>query len=240
MILEDRLITALDVPTLDKASKLVLSLGETVTFYKVGMELYYGAGPSILDYLKKHGKKIFLDLKLHDIPNTVNNSVAVLTGLGIDMMTIHAGGGREMMAKAAQSAKESAEKLGKKTPLVVGVTVLTSLNEEQFKELNYKVTIKQQALELAKLAQEAGLSGVVASPEEAADIRNACGKDFLIVTPGIRLADGSKDDQSRIATPASALEAGASHIVVGRPISKATDAKEAAKAIINSMREARI
>lgn len=240
MVLEDRLITALDVPNLDKASKLILALGEAVSFYKVGMELFYGTGPSIVNYLKDFRKKVFLDLKLHDIPNTVANSVASLIDMDIDMMTIHTIGGREMMKAAASSAQNAAQKTGKKPPAIVGVTVLTSLDETQFKELNNRLTIKEQVVELAKLAKASGLDGVVASPEEAELIRAACGKEFLIVTPGIRMSHDDKGDQSRIATPCQALESGASHIVVGRPISKADNPKEAARAIIQNMREAKL
>ena len=239
MILEERLITALDVPNLDKASKLILSLGETVSFYKVGMELFYGAGLDIISYLKSFDKKIFLDLKLHDIPNTVANSVALLTELNINMMTVHAIGGREMMKAAALSARNTAEAKNKKPPMVVAVTVLTSFDESQFKELNNKLTIKEQVVELAKLAKDAKLNGVVASPEEAEMIRAVCGKDFLIVTPGIRMQTDEKGDQRRITTPCQALQNGASHIVVGRPINKAEDPKEAARAILQNMREAK-
>lgn len=240
MILEDRLIVALDVPTIDKASKLVISLGETVTFYKVGMELFYGAGHEILTYLKDYRKKIFLDLKMHDIPNTVGNSVSALANLGVDMINVHASGGRNMMQRAAKAAREVEQKTGKEAPKLIAVTVLTSFEEKGWKELNNALTIPEQALELAKLAKDSGLDGVVASPQEAQAIRETCGKDFLIVTPGIRQAKDSKDDQNRIATPAEALDAGATYLVVGRPITQADDTKAAAQAIIKDMRGAKI
>lgn len=238
MMLENRLIVALDVPNLDKASKLVIALGESVCYYKVGMELFYGAGNEIIKYLKDYRKKVFLDLKLHDIPNTVGSSVAVLSALGADMINVHAGGGRAMMQQAVQAAKEAAEKSSHKPPDLIAVTVLTSMDNAQWKELNSSLSIKQQVVELAKLAKDAGMNGVVASPQEATAIRQACGQDFLIVTPGIRLLSDSKDDQNRIATPDSALQAGASHLVVGRPITKADDPKAAASQIIEIMRGA--
>ena len=240
MILEDRLIVALDVPSIDKASKLVISLGETVTFYKVGMELFYGAGHEVLSYLKDYRKKIFLDLKMHDIPNTVGSSVVVLADLGVDMINVHASGGRDMMQRAARAAREAEEKTGKQAPKIIAVTVLTSLEEKGWQELNNSLTIPEQALELAKLAKDSGLDGVVASPQEAQAIRKACGKDFIIVTPGIRQATDSKDDQSRIATPSAALDAGATYLVVGRPITLADDPKAAAQAVISDMRGAKL
>lgn len=235
MILENRLIVALDVPNIDKASKLVITLGETVSFYKVGMELFYGAGHEVVNYLKEHGKKVFLDLKLHDIPNTVGNSISVLADLNIDMVNVHASGGRLMMEKAALAARKAEQKSGKAAPKLIAVTVLTSMDENSWQELNNKLTIKEQVTELAKLAKESGLDGVVASPQEAKEIKKVCGKDFLIVTPGIRQAIDSKDDQSRIATPSEAIKAGASHIVVGRPITQANDPIEAVRLIVNDM-----
>lgn len=238
MIMENRLITALDVPNLDKASRLVMALGGSVQYYKVGMELFYGTGNEIIKYLKGYNKKVFLDLKLHDIPNTVGSAVRVLTALDVDMMNLHVTGGREMMKAAVKAAKEAACELDKEPPAIIGVTVLTSIGSSEWQELNYKLSIKEQVIEISKLAKDAGLSGVVASPEEAGAIKKACGNDFLIVTPGIRMAGDSKDDQSRIATPKDAMKEGATHIVVGRPINRADDPKAAAKAIIENMREA--
>ncbi len=238
MILEKRLIVALDVPSLDKASKLVIQLGESVVYYKVGMELFYGAGPEIIQYLKSYGKNIFLDLKLHDIPNTVGSSAAVLASLGVDMLNVHATGGRAMMANAARMAREAAQKSGRKPPQMVAVTVLTSMGAEDWRELNSKLTIDQQVIELAKLAKDSGMDGIVASAQEAAGIRAACGTDFLIVTPGVRMATDDLNDQNRIATPKAALLAGATHLVVGRPITQADDPKAAARAVIENMREA--
>ncbi len=239
MVLEKRLIVALDVPNIDKASKLVISLGESVVYYKVGMELFYGAGLETIRYLKSFGKSIFLDLKMHDIPNTVASAASVLASLGVDMMTLHASGGRDMMQAAARAVKEAAEKNGNPPPKLVAVTVLTSMDAAGWQELNNKLPIAEQVIELAKLSQASGMDGIVASPQEAAGIRAACGQDFLIVTPGVRMDDNAKNDQARIATPKMAIQAGATHLVVGRPITQAADPKTAARAIIENMREAK-
>jgi orotidine-5'-phosphate decarboxylase len=217
-----------------------LALDGMVSYYKVGMELFYGAQKDIVDYLRARGKKVFLDLKLHDIPNTVAKSIEILAALGVNMINLHAAGGREMMRAAVLAATRSQEKSGQKAPLLLAVTVLTSHGDKEWRELNNALSIKEQSLELAKLARDAGMNGVIASPWEAADIRRTCGKDFYIITPGIRRAGDAQNDQNRFATPRMALEAGASHIVVGRPITQSVDPKEAARAILGEMREARL
>ena len=217
----DRLITALDFPTFDRAKALVEELGDAVTFYKVGMELFYGAGPDIIRYLKDKDKKVFLDLKLQDIPNTVAHSLAVLTRLGADIMNVHAVGGPKMMAEGMKAVKEAAAELGRPAPKLIAVTVLTSMDEAQWKPLNYAKPIGEEVLDLAALTKESGLDGVVASPREAAGIREKCGKDFLIVTPGVRPAWAATNDQSRIATPAAAIGNGSTHLVVGLHINQA-------------------
>ena len=233
---DDRLIVALDFPTMEQAKAVVLELGDNVSHYKVGMELYYAAGSEMIRFLKGHNKQVFLDLKLQDIPNTVAGALAVLTGLGADMMNVHAVGGKKMMQEAVKSVREAAAKLGRPAPKLIAVNILTSMDNEQFGDLNYKNTIAEQVIALAKLAQEAGMDGVVASPQEAAGIRSACGPEFLIVTPGVRPAGASIDDQSRIATPAGAFKNGSSHIVVGRPITKAEDKIAAAQSIVAEIR----
>ena len=238
MILDKRLIVALDVPNMAKLSNLVIGLGESVTYYKVGMELFYSCGAEVVRYLKGSGKSIFLDLKLHDIPNTVGSSLAALTELGVDMLNVHATGGFQMMQFAAQTVKARAAELGIKAPKLIAVTVLTSISPEEWQELNYAESISAQVINLAKLAKKAGLDGVVASPQEAAAIRAACGEEFLIVTPGIRPAGSELNDQSRIATPKAAIENGATHLVIGRPITKATDLKRAVQDIVKEMQEA--
>ena len=231
----DRLICALDFPTFDEAKALVEELGDAVTFYKVGMELFYGAGPDIIRYLKEKDKKVFLDLKLQDIPNTVANSLAVLTRLGADIMNVHAVGGPKMMAEGMKAVKEAAAELGRPAPKLIAVTVLTSMDEAQWKPLNYARPIGEEVLDLAALTKESGLDGVVASPREAAGIRERCGKDFLIVTPGVRPAWAASNDQSRIATPAAAIGNGSTHLVVGRPITRADNKQEAVRKILEEM-----
>lgn len=231
----DRLITALDFPTFDRAKALVEELEDAVTFYKVGMELFYGAGPDIIRYLKDKDKKVFLDLKLQDIPNTVAHSLAVLTRLGADIMNVHAVGGPKMMAEGMKAVKEAAAELGRPAPKLIAVTVLTSMDEAQWKPLNYAKPIGEEVLDLAALTKESGLDGVVASPREAAGIREKCGKDFLIVTPGVRPAWAATNDQSRIATPAAAIGNGSTHLVVGRPITQAENKQEAVRKILEEM-----
>ena len=231
----DRLICALDFPTFDEAKALVEELGDAVTFYKVGMELFYGAGPDIIRYLKEKDKKVFLDLKLQDIPNTVAHSLAVLTRLGADIMNVHAVGGPKMMAEGMKAVKEAAAELGRPAPKLIAVTVLTSMDEAQWKPLNYARPIGEEVLDLAALTKESGLDGVVASPREAAGIRKRCGKDFLIVTPGVRPAWAASNDQSRIATPAAAIGNGSTHLVVGRPITRADNKQEAVRKILEEM-----
>lgn len=233
--MDKRLIVALDYDNMPDVWQLVESLGDLVDFYKVGMELFYGAGVTAVKYLKSQGKDVFLDLKLHDIPNTVVKSAIVQTQLGVSLFNIHASGGKEMMTKTAKAVEETANKLGIYKPKLIAVTVLTSMNEEEWKNLNYSVSIKEQVVNLARLAKSSGLDGVVASPEEAESIRKECGDDFLIVTPGIRPQGAVLNDQSRVATPKSAIEAGANYLVIGRPITKASDPKEAALNILKEM-----
>ena len=226
---DDRLIVALDFPTLEQAKACVVELGDAVSYYKVGMELYYAVGSEIIRFLKEQGKHVFLDLKLQDIPNTVAHALTVLSDLGADMMNVHAVGGKKMMAEAVKA-------VGRPAPKLIAVTILTSMDDEQFADLNYNNTIAEQVISLAKLAKEAGMDGVVASPKEAAAIREACGPEFLIVTPGVRPAGSSLDDQKRVATPAGALQNGSSHIVVGRPITKAEARQAAALAIVEEIK----
>jgi len=233
---DDRLIMALDVHRMEDVKTLVEGLGDSVNFYKVGMELFYSVGASVVTHLKERGKKVFFDLKLHDIPNTVGGGLCSLMDLGADILNVHAGGGFTMMRTAAERLREGAAKKGVPCPKLIAVTVLTSINSEDWEGLGQTSNIKGQVILLAKLAQKAGLDGVVASPEEAALIRESCGGDFLIVTPGIRPAWASTDDQSRISTPAAALRNGATHLVVGRPIRAAADPKEAAERILAEMK----
>ena len=233
---DPRLIAALDFPTVEAAKKAVEEIGDAVAYYKVGMELYYAAGNDMIRFLKEHDKKVFLDLKLQDIPNTVASALKVEARPGVDMINVHAERRKKMMEAAAKAVKETAEELGVERPKLIAVTILTSMDEEQFADLNYKNTIPEQVVALAKLAKAAGLDGVVASPKEAAAIREACGPDFLIVTPGVRPAGSALDDQSRVTTPAQAFANGSTHIVVGRPIMKAENRKQAAEAIVEEIK----
>ena len=236
---DDRIIVALDFPTAQEAQAVVKELGEAVSFYKVGMELFYAAGPEMLKFLKANQKKVFLDLKLQDIPNTVAKSLAVLTGLGADIMNVHAVGGAKMMREAVASVHAEAKRLGIECPKLIAVTVLTSMDKEQWAQLNYAKPIAEEVVALAKLAKASGMDGVVASPQEAAAIRKACGPEFLIVTPGVRPEGSASNDQSRIATPSGALRNGASRLVIGRPITKAENKVAAVENILAEIRGAK-
>lgn len=233
---DSRLIAALDVNTFAEVKEVTAELGELVQYYKVGMQLYYSQGNDVLAYLKQQHKNIFLDLKLHDIPNTVAKSAAVLSRLGVTLLTLHALGGPSMLKATCQSVRETASELGIIPPKLLAVTILTSMNQQELARIGCDLSVEQEVLKLASMAQEAGVDGIVASPQEASTIRKLCGPDFLIVTPGIRPAGAALNDQNRIATPAQALAAGASHLVIGRPILAAQDRRLAAKQIREEMR----
>ena len=232
---DDRLIAALDVPTRAAAEELVARLGDSVSYYKVGMELFYALGGDIVTWLKGEGKQVFLDLKLHDIPNTVGNGLCSLLRLRPDILNVHTAGGLRMMKAACEALHAAAEREGMPCPKLIGVTVLTSMDAADWAGLGHTGTVAYAVLRRARLAQEAGLDGVVASPAETAEIRRTCGDDFLIVTPGIRPAGVSHDDQRRVVTPAGAIRAGASQIVVGRAIYAAEDPRAAAEGILKEM-----
>lgn len=235
---DDRLIVALDVDNFDKMKALVDELGDLISYYKVGMELYYSAGSDTIRYLKEHGKKVFLDLKLHDIPNTVGHSVASVTRLGVNLITVHAAGGRAMMQAATRYAKITADELGVERPKILAVTVLTSFDDQGWQEVGGHLPIQEHVLELAALAKSSGVDGVVASPKEAGSIREMAGTDdFLIVTPGIRPSFAQTDDQKRIATPSQAFKDGSSMLVIGRPITQAIDPCAAARLILKEIKE---
>lgn len=229
--LHDRLIVALDMPTIEEAERLVATLGGTVTFYKVGLELLFAGGLGLADRLKAQGKRVFLDMKLLDIGNTVERAVANAAELGLDFLTIH-GTDLKTLRAAVAGREKSRLKL-------LAVTVLTNLDEDDLKQQGSVMCPKDLVLHRARLAHEAGCDGVIASGQEAAAIRAAIGPGFLIVTPGIRLAGGTTDDQERITTPESAIRSGADHIVVGRPITQADDPKAAAEIFFHHIREAR-
>ena len=227
---KDRLIVALDVPTAVDAQEIVYELGDAVSFYKVGLQLFTVEGPKIVSELVNSGRKVFLDLKLHDIPNTVAGAVKSAAELGIAMLTVHAAGGSKMLAAAAEAARQAPQPL-----LILGVTVLTSLAQEDIRETGIQGTIPDQVLRLAMLAKSAGCGGIVSSPQESKKLRSALGPEMAIVTPGIRAEGADPGDQSRVATPTAAIHAGASHIVVGRPILSAPNRNEAAAALVEEI-----
>lgn len=222
-----RVMVALDVQGREEALALAKVLQGSGCWLKVGLELYAYAGPAMIQELKALGFPIFLDLKLHDIPTTVERAIRGFVQYGADMINVHCSGGYEMMARAAHAVQEAGSKLAS-TPKVIGVTVLTSMSEDQFREeLGVGRKLKEQVVELARLAERAGLDGVVASAREAKDIRQSLKPDFLIVTPGIRPAWSETNDQKRVLTPAEALAAGSSYLVIGRPITRAEDPRQA-------------
>ncbi len=229
----DRLIVALDVPTADAARRVVSKLGDTVSIYKVGKQLFTAAGPALVRELVTAGSNVFLDLKFHDIPNTVAGAVASAAALGVSMLTVHASGGTKMLRAAVDAAARAPH-----PPLVLAVTVLTSLSDEDLGELGVDGRVLDQVLRLAALARDAGCGGIVASAQEARELRRELGTGYSIVTPGIRPSGAGVGDQARVATPAHAIAAGATHIVVGRPITEAGDPRSAAEQIIKELEKA--
>ena len=233
-----QLILALDVDNFEEARKLIDEVDDVVSIFKVGSQMFTSHGPFITRYLQAKGKKVFLDLKFHDIPNTVASAVKSAVGLSVSpnhdsgfaplfMLTVHTVGGKEMLEAAVQAGKSCAQALGVPRPLIVGVTVLTSTVRDAH--------LENTVLQRARLAQESGLDGVVASVDEAALIRRELGPEFLIVTPGIRPADASLNDQKRVATPQAAIQQGSNFLVVGRPIIQASSPRAAAQKILEDM-----
>lgn len=232
---KDRLIVALDVETLGQAERLIDRLSGVVTAFKVGSQLFTAAGPQAIELVQKRGGRVFLDLKYHDIPSTVAGAVREAARLGVFMLNVHAAGGLAMLKAAAETRRVE----GKAVPILLAVTVLTSLDRAALqRELNVPLSVEAQALHLAQLAEAAGLDGCVASPQEVRLLRNALGRKWVIVTPGVRPAGTERWDQARIATPEAAVAAGADYLVVGRPILKARDPAGAAAAIIEAISRA--
>jgi len=230
----NRILVAVDVESAKHALALADTLSGVVGGFKIGKQLFTAEGPAIVRALAERGDRVFLDLKFHDIPNTVGGAVESAAATGAWMINVHASGGRKMMQAAAVAASSAAARLGRERPVVIGVTVLTSLDEAQLRETGVAHALGDQVVLLARLAQDSGLDGVVASPQEITAIRAACGPDFLIVTPGIRPVSGqlARDDQARVMTPAEAVAAGASYLVIGRPITAAADPGAAAQQIV--------
>jgi orotidine-5'-phosphate decarboxylase len=225
-----RLIVALDVSTAGAARKIVSQLGDSVHLYKVGMQLYTAEGPHLVRELVSSGRQIFLDLKYHDIPNTVGSAVTEAGKLGVSMLTVHASGSARMLQAATDAAHAVNPKLK-----VLAVTVLTSLGEADLEKIGFRGTVQEEALRLAALALANGCDGIVSSAREASHLRAELGHDFALVTPGVRPAGSGRGDQVRVVTPAEAIAAGASHIVVGRPITEAKDPATEAMAILQQL-----
>jgi len=227
---QDRLIVALDVSTARQARELVVKLGDAARIYKVGLQLFTAEGPAIVRDLVGSGKRVFLDLKLHDIPNTVAHAVKSAASLGVNMLTLHASGGPSMLKAAVEAAGNSLT--------LLGVTVLTSMDDDELSQVGISARVQDQVLRLAELARNAGCGGIVASAREASLVRGLLGEGFAIVNPGVRPAGAELNDQRRVATPAEAICAGATHIVVGRPISHAADPAKAAAGIVAEIEQA--
>lgn len=235
---KDRIILALDVDTEEEALNLVAGLADNVGAFKVGMQLYNSVGPAVVREITRLGARVFVDLKFHDIPNTVAAAGRVMARLGAFMYNVHIAGGREMMVRTVEATCQEAERLGVTPPLILGVTVLTSISARQLREeLLIDGNPEDVVVKWALMAKECGLSGVVASPHEIAAIRRACGPGFLIVTPGIRPTWSLSDDQKRITTPREALVKGSDYMVIGRPILRAADPREAVQQIIQELED---
>ena len=226
----DRLIVALDVSSAAEARRIVTAVGDSATTFKVGKQLFTAEGPAVVRDLVASGRRVFLDLKFHDIPNTVAGAVSEAAKLKVSMLTVHASGGAKMLKAAAEAALQSATK-----PLVLAVTVLTSLSESDLQDLGVTDGVQAHVLRLAGAALQAGCGGIVASAREASHLRQTLGTGFAIVTPGVRPAEADAGDQARVVTPRDAIAAGATYIVVGRPITASSDPAAAAKSILAEM-----
>ncbi len=236
LTVKERLVLALDVDDFKKAEELVGKLSDYVGVFKIGSQLFTAEGAKVVNMINERGSKVFLDLKFHDIPNTVARAAEVAAKLGVYIFDVHTSGGYEMMKAAAEAATKTSQDLGIRKPLILGVTLLTSINQEILeKEIGIKKRLEEQVVHLAKLAKTAGLDGVVASSWEIKEIRKACGEDFVILTPGIRPTGKSSDDQKRVMTPQEAIKLGSDFLVIGRPIRNAANPVEAAKEISREM-----
>ena len=236
--MRERLIAALDIDSLDQAQELVRLLAGEVGMFKIGKQLFTHAGPQAVRLIQERGGEIFLDLKFHDIPNTVAKAAIEATRMGVKMFNVHASGSLEMMRLTVKEVERVCRQEKRRKPIMLAVTVLTSLNQDDLKRVGVDGKVADQVVRLALLTKEAGMDGVVASPQEVGDIRDACGRHFVIVSPGIRPADSKRNDQQRVMTPGEAVRAGVDYIVVGRPILEAKDPVAAARSIVAEMERA--
>jgi len=232
---KDKIIFALDVEHFAEAQRWVNLLKDRIGLFKVGKQLFTHAGPKVVDMIRQKGQKVFLDLKYHDIPNTVAKAGEEATKLNVAMFNLHTLGGFEMMKKTVEASRAIAKNLGIPKPIILAVTILTSMDEGALKEVGVQGPLIEEVGRLASLASKAGVDGVIASPQEIGIIRERCGGKFLIVTPGIRAPSDKKDDQKRTLTPKEAISAGANYLVIGRPIKEAKDPLEAVQKIIEDI-----
>lgn len=235
--MKEKLILALDIDNLEPVKRLVGLLSVHVGMFKIGKQLFVHAGPSVVKLIQDQGGEVFLDLKFHDIPNTVSQAAVGATRLGVKMLNVHASGGLEMMRRTVEAVHEIYGKEKLRRPILLGVTVLTSLDQEDLTRLGVTAKVADQVVRLATLCQQAGMDGVVASPQEVSLIRSACGPRFSIVCPGIRPKGKDQTDQKRVMTPGEAIRIGADYIVVGRPITEAKDPLSAARDIVSEMEQ---
>lgn len=232
---KSRLIFALDVGSLKEAEQYVRQLVRDVGLFKIGKQLFLHAGPPVVRMVREKGGEVFLDLKFHDIPRTVAKAAAEATRMGARMFDLHASGSQAMMKQTVSEVNRVCRNEGLRRPKILAVTVLTSLTREDLRKVGVQAGVESQVVRLARLARESSMDGVVASPLEIARIRKECGRGFLIVTPGVRIAGASWDDQKRVLGPAEAIQAGADYIVVGKPIRDARDPRAAAREIVAEM-----
>lgn len=233
---KDRITVALDVDTRERALELARQLKDEVGVYKIGMQLYNSEGPALVQEIAALGRPVFVDLKFHDIPNTAAAAAKVVTRLGASIFNVHAAGGREMMRQVRKAADQEAEKAGRQRPVILAVTVLTSIDQDTVKnDLLIDLPVAELVVKWAIMAKEAGMDGVVASPQEITAIRDACGPDFIILTPGVRPTWADANDQKRVMTPREAYQAGADYLVIGRPINASDDPVAAARRIAEEL-----
>ncbi|MFH1778260.1 MAG: orotidine-5'-phosphate decarboxylase [Candidatus Omnitrophota bacterium] len=232
MNIDDKLIVALDVHSLDKACDLVKVLNLKVKIFKIGLELFTACGREAIEMVHGFGAKVFLDLKFHDIPNTVANAVSEAVKMGVFMLNVHTLGGRDMLEAAVKAVNAESQKLNKQRPVLLGVTILTSIDRAALNSLGIAKSVRKEVIALAKLAKSSSMNGVVASCGEIEVIKSICGKDFIVVVPGIRPEASINDDQKRTAAPEEAIKKGADFIVVGRPVTKSENPLKAAENIL--------